>query len=193
MVATRSWKGWGFEKTIWVLRVEGRQKSSMVRIKHGPSLVLNRLVFDKRSGMIWLLMMLAVVAAARFFLVFTSKRLLDFGREVHDVYSTHPSSWAALPTNHCALPLSLLTVAWGLKDLTHKSFWTYRAKKIGNQELCVAGLQVHRMTVHVISSLVLSQSSTLSAKSAEVNPTLQLAGDAVRDAWLVNDVKKWWL
>ena len=24
--------------------------------------------------------------------------------------------------------------------------------------------------------------------SAEVNPTLQLAGDAVRDAWLVNDV-----
>ena len=47
--------------------------------------------------------------------------------------------------------------------------------------MCVAGFQV-------LSSLVLSQSSTLSAKSAEVNPTLQLAGDAVRDAWLVNDV-----
>ena len=69
---------------------------------------LNRLVFDKRSGMTWRLMILAVVVAARFFFfVFTSKRPLDFGREVYDVYSTHPSSLAAFPTNHSGL--SLLT------------------------------------------------------------------------------------
>ena len=71
-------------------------------------------------------MNLAVVVVAARFCVFSFSLPSDrwiLGEKcmmMYDVYSTHPSSLVALPTNHCAL--SLLTATWGLKNLTHTSF-----------------------------------------------------------------------